>query len=856
MRRKPFTVLTRASLVLGMVWAAATRGAGAPAPALLKDIAMSERASGSEVLLRIEGEYSFRPAQASEHAIVIDLVGVKAGPIPASHEWDGSVLAGYHLTSYIDAANQPVVRVEVATKHLDPFKVERQGQSLRVLFGQGPAAGATTGTETASLRPASVAAPATSGVDRERSAASSKATALVSGITINPGVDGGTVVEVLTTRRAAYHVLHLRHPDRVVVDLEGALYTGRNRTYAAQSPVLRGVRVGQFRSSGPAIVRVVADLAGHPTYEVQTVDGRVRIELKTRRRARQVDGGSTITAHNLSPGKDEARTLPVAKAPPAVTDNGKAKARSAPQTDYQAALPASSGSREIAAAPRPEPSVQTPDSLRAARAARILAANADSGAVSQQPQNPPAPATPPPSEPASPAPAQPPAAPATPAQAPTQAPAAPATQAQAPPQAPAAPETPTQEKPKYTGEPISLNLKEVDLKDFFRLIHEISGLNLIIDPNVTGNVTLVLDSVPWDQALDIVLKNNRLDKTLEGNVLRIAKMETLAAEQEESKKLTEAREQGQPLVTVFRPVNYAKAADISTMLKGWTGGGALSKRGNVLVDTRANTLIISDIQSQIPVIESIIAKLDRKAKQVAIEARIVLATAAFSRSLQSALTGATANVSGTTVTGGSTGSGAAVTANVVPPPRITIQQTSAGGFGAVAISNEAGRYILTAAIAAAETKSQAKTISRPTIVTQNNVQGTVQQGSQIPIQTSINNTISIQYIAATLQLSVTPQVTEDGNIFLNVNVTNASPGPVLTSAGPSINTQSATTQVMVPNGGTVVFGGVTVSSRSRSATYVPVIGNIPIVGHLFKTSNVQDSDNELLFFVSPKILPG
>jgi len=142
MRRKPFTVLTRASLVLGMVWVAATRGAGAPAPALLKDIAMSERASGSEVLLRIEGEYSFRPAQASEHAIVIDLVGVKAGPIPASHEWDGSVLAGYHLTSYIDAANQPVVRVEVATKHLDPFKVERHGQALRVLFGQGGAAGA------------------------------------------------------------------------------------------------------------------------------------------------------------------------------------------------------------------------------------------------------------------------------------------------------------------------------------------------------------------------------------------------------------------------------------------------------------------------------------------------------------------------------------------------------------------------------------------------------------------------------------------------------------------------------------------------------------------------------------------
>jgi type IV pilus assembly protein PilQ len=178
------------------------------------------------------------------------------------------------------------------------------------------------------------------------------------------------------------------------------------------------------------------------------------------------------------------------------------------------------------------------------------------------------------------------------------------------------------------------------------------------------------------------------------------------------------------------------------------------------------------------------------------------------------------------------------------------------GFGVYAITNAGARYAINAAIVAQETRGQAKTISKPTIVTQNNVPGTVTQGSQIPIQTTINNTISIQYISAALTMKVTPQVTEDGNIFLDINVTNASPGPTLTSAGPSIDTQQATTQVLVPDGGTVVFGGVTVTSRSKSATYVPVIGSIPLIGHLFKVSNVTDNDRELLFFVSPKVLPG
>jgi len=191
-----------------------------------------------------------------------------------------------------------------------------------------------------------------------------------------------------------------------------------------------------------------------------------------------------------------------------------------------------------------------------------------------------------------------------------------------------------------------------------------------------------------------------------------------------------------------------------------------------------------------------------------------------------------------------------------PFPITTATSATSSGFGVASVVNVGANYFINAAISAAEERDQAKTISRPSIVTQNNVQGMVMQGVQVPIQTSINNTIAVQYENATLQLTVTPQVTDDNNIFLIIMVNNASVGAVVSGAGPSINTQQATTEVLVPDGGTVVFGGITVTSRSKSATYIPLLGNIPVLGHLFKTSNTSDQDQELLFFVTPKILPG
>ncbi|HUU13919.1 MAG TPA: type IV pilus secretin PilQ [Terriglobia bacterium] len=826
MRRKAVLSLTVICLILGMVGVAAGGEVPAPTRASLKAVMLAGPPSGGEVLLRIEGDYSYRTVQATDSAVWVDLQGAQAGDLPKTGHWTGGLVDGYRVLQYTDANGQSVVRVQLDASHGGPVTAKRDAEGLHIFFAPvspglsrsvatvAPTAPAPAKPTEAPSEPAPQAAPAGPGT--------------VLGVTIVTGKAGETLVDIETSHKLPYTVFQLDDPPRLVVDFEGAERATDKKIYEAESAVLKGVRVGQFRESNPAVVRVVADLIGKPRYDVHAVAGGVRVELKGKGSENQVKAPQPAATPPAKP-QEEKRIERVAvdqgketaaepaeqtpapkpeKAPSVVTTTTTQTVAATPTSiDLQNTLPAAAGSQEVAAAPKKsETNEDSPEALQAARAAMTLVGR--SGVFSAAPQG----------------------------------------------QGGVAEEAPAQ----YTGEPISLNLKDVDLKDFFRLIHEISGLNIIVDPNVTGNVTLVLDAVPWDQALDIVLKNNRLGRTLEGNVLRIARMETLTAEQEATVKLAAAREEAQPLVTVFRPVNYAKASTIATMLKSWVGGGALSKRGNILVDERANTLIISDIQTQIPIIESIITRLDKKAKQVQIEARIVLATSAFSRDLATALSAAYANPAGTTTTAAGTGDGSmgSASGNVGFSPSVEVNTPSVGGFGVFAISNAGARYAINAAIAAAETHSQAKTLSRPSIVTQNNVPGTVQQGTQIPIQTTINNTISIQYVNATLTLRVTPQVTEDGYIFLDINVTNARPGLVLTGAGPSIDTQQATTQVLVPDGGTVVFGGVTVSARRKNSSRVPLLGSIPIIGNLFKSSGVSDSEQELLFFVSPKVLPG
>jgi type IV pilus assembly protein PilQ len=424
---------------------------------------------------------------------------------------------------------------------------------------------------------------------------------------------------------------------------------------------------------------------------------------------------------------------------------------------------------------------------------------------------------------------------------------------------------PSPEK-KYTGDPISVNLKDVDLKDFFRLIHEISGLNVVLDPAVRGTVTLVLDQVPWDQALDIVLRNNGLTKEIDGNVLRIATQDTLKHEADQRRDLLKAQTDAVEPVTVTRVLSYAQATPMVTTIKRF-----LTPRGDVFADIRSNTLIIRDIPSSIPKIDNLLRQIDRKSQQVEIDARIVQTSRSFAREIGTEFGfSAPTGVTGNTAFGGLTG----ISTFLSPVIHTVATPFATGGTGSAQIplntslgatapnsgftfSTQGHNYAIDFILSLMENHGVGKILSEPKGITQNNEKLTVKQGQQIPIQTNINNTISTQYVDAVLKLEVTPQVTTEGTVFLDVDVENTQIDQAISVDGqPGLDTQSTQTKVLVNDGGTVVIGGVVITNQNTTINQVPLLGNVPLIGNLFKHTSISTSTQELMFFVTPRILPG
>jgi type IV pilus assembly protein PilQ len=421
---------------------------------------------------------------------------------------------------------------------------------------------------------------------------------------------------------------------------------------------------------------------------------------------------------------------------------------------------------------------------------------------------------------------------------------------------------------KYTGEPISVNLKDVDLKDFFRLIHEISGLNVVLDPMIHGNLTIVLDDVPWDQALDIVLKNNDLSRQLDGNVLRIATVETLRKEAEGRRAQIDAEALAVDKVSITRFLSYAHAKDLLMPLKKF-----LSQRGDVVADERTNAIIVNDIPAVLPQIDRLIQQMDRKTQEVEIEARVVAATRSFARDIGVQLGLGWGN--GTTGVGGVGGVGQSpitVGGGSVPNPLYPVGGSPSTGttvplfsnLGAVGPTsglqfvNATNNMRIDMILTMAESRGLLKILSRPRVVTQNNIQAVVKQGVKIPIMTaaSIGSPATATYVDAFLRLTVTPQITSEGTIFLNVDVENTLPnfGQVDSLGNPELITQQATTQVLVTDGGTVVIGGVIQTNNSLNVSQVPLLGDIPYLGYLFKHRTVNTTNQELIFFITPRII--
>ncbi|MGH9403139.1 MAG: type IV pilus secretin PilQ [Terriglobia bacterium] len=865
-------LLLIASFLLAAVFAPVGQRAATTRLAALRSVAVPSARPANEVLLRIEGSYSYHLVAGANHEALIDLSNVRMD-LPAENavEWSG-LATGYHVAPFQGPEDSQPVKMAASLREPEPDSIHRDAAGLRLGFGGSPFGQAVAAQ--AAIVPVSL--PVATGVvaSPDVSVVAPGRMAQVTHVSILPSEDGGTIVDVGTTGPVEFKPFRLKNPVRLVVDLQKTATAHAQEVTAPSAGVLKDIRVSQFSVQPSMVTRVVADLSENTPSSVEAEPHGVRIQFQGKapdgKAGHAASAAQTVPAQAAARERLEARQMktPVILRPlKTVAPARELVDLSRPvKVDWDAMKPAGAAaapaqepkrSTQSEAVKPPEPAVWNPRSGAAVAEAGSLppqvqealhAAQIVAGA-SQTPQQP-----------------------------------LESTILSTP--------SVQQAAPVYTGKLISLDLKDVDIRDFFRLVHQVSGLNIVVDSGISGRVTLVLDDVPWDQALDLVLKNNDLGKVFEGNVLRIAKVQTLTAEADSQTTLRAAKLQSEPLVTIFRRLKYAHASDqkpsmssggmggaggggggggmggsmtsipgIATILKGFQKGTVLSDRGSIVEDPRDNAIIITDVPSQIPVIESVINKLDTKAKQVSIQVRVILANANFSRTLSTVLGTAFRNGSGTTSTAAGTGSGITGTASLPSPlpPLSAVTQpgsVSASGFGAFAISNAGARYAINAAISAAEEHDQARTISRPTIVTQDNVLGEVQQGVQVPIQTDINNTIAVQYVNATLMLSVTPQVTVDNKVFLNIYVNNASIGSFSTLSGPSINTQEATTQVLVPDGGTVVFGGITVTTRGRSANYIPLLGSIPVIGNLFKSSQVNDQNQELLFFVTPIVLPG
>jgi type IV pilus assembly protein PilQ len=440
--------------------------------------------------------------------------------------------------------------------------------------------------------------------------------------------------------------------------------------------------------------------------------------------------------------------------------------------------------------------------------------------------------------------------------------AAPAARAQA---APAAqpPQPAVAQAPRYTGNPVSLDFQGADLRAVLRTFSEISGLNLVIDPSINGTVDVALRDVPWDQALDIILRANKLGYVVDGTIVRIAPLTVLAAEEEERRKLTDAQALAGDLQVLTRSLSYARAQDLRELITTTI----LSQRGSIQFDTRTNTIIIQDLADRLERAAALITTLDRSEPQVEIEARIVQTTREFARRLgvqwgfNGQATPALGNTLPTTFPnqvqlGGRTGqvqgpgNGGDTVSNAVNMG--IAGATSAAGLALGSIN---GALNLDIALSAIERQGQGRILSTPKISTQNNIEAEITQGIQIPIQTVANNTVTVSFRDAALTLRVTPQITAANTVIMRIAMENSAPDFSRAVNGiPPIDTQRALTQVLVSNGETTVIGGIYVSREQSSQDRTPALHRLPLLGWLFKRDEFTDESRELLIFITPKVM--
>jgi type IV pilus assembly protein PilQ len=782
--------------------------------------------------------------------LVVDLPGVDIKAL-APRTVVGSREVESVLATSLDGVNgKKLSRIEIKLAMIAPYQISGSEQALNIVFDGGdvPEAAPSSSPETlvaAAPPPAEKPAPAhepEAAADeiREetialppksspRAPSSSHPASAINAITHE--LMGEVLrVKLFADGRLNYTSFMLDGPKRLVFDFNGVLNAVSKAAVTIEELGVSRVRVAQFRTAEPRITRVVFDLDEQVTHREVAEDGGLEVAFARSEAAFQSPALASMASMNDSS---------VASAPPKGTivienSNGTSYANNGSVVQNAAYTPSDGGSFEPVT---------------------LTAQDLSSSLANPMPSLP----TPPP-----------------PAQEPR-----PPTGAQPGSQTVILPGSQELGARVYTGDLISLDFKDGDIQDIFRLFADISGLNIVVQPGVSGRITLKLVEVPWDQALELILKTNKLGYAVEGNVIRIAPLAELAAEEAERRKLAEEKALAGDLYTQTRVLSYSKASELQELLQR-----NLSPRGDIVIDERTNTVIYTDLADQVAAINQLIDTLDTPIPGVEIEARIVVTTRTFARQLgvQWGFTSNQVQTLGNTtelvfpnriqLDGQAIGSEATRQFSAPPPeggllpPQATegadpVQRGYAVNLpfagsptGAVGLSlgSISGAFSIDAAISAAERRGQVRIISAPKIITQNNKAAEIKQGVTFPVQVVANNTITVQFKDAVLDLSVTPQITSADTIILDIEVNNDSLDFGRQVNGiPSIITQAATTQVLVDDGSTTVIGGVFVNTQQNSETYVPLLHRIPLLGYLFKSKSTDSRNEELLIFLTPRI---
>lgn len=441
------------------------------------------------------------------------------------------------------------------------------------------------------------------------------------------------------------------------------------------------------------------------------------------------------------------------------------------------------------------------------------------------------------------------------------------------------------DKKEYTGERLTLNFQDIETRAVLQLLADTSGQNIVVSDSVQGNVTLRLQNVPWDQALDIVLRTKGLDKRRQDNVIIVAPTEELAAREKAELAARKDLSELSPLRTEYLQVNYAKASDLAGLIKSGANNSLLSERGSVTIDERTNTLLIQDTADRLNDVRRLVSTLDIPVKQVLIEARIVIVNDDFSRDLGVRFGGAIAGAYGSsgTILGASSGLNSGTDPdddgptidvpadgiNAAPRPGgIVTQPVNERYMVNLPVANPAGRFALTMLdsnyivdleLSAAQAEGRGEIISSPRVVTANQREAVIEQGVEIPYQeASSSGATTVQFKKAVLALKVTPQITPDNRIIMDLTVNKDSVGQFIQGAQgaliPSIDTREIVTQVLVNDGQTVVLGGIMETEYRDTENKVPYLGDVPGLSFLFKSKSKRNNKDELLIFVTPRIL--